>query len=95
MRILTQNCSAFARANVYLCGTALSYVVEFKYLGHLIIEELSDTKDFQRLSLQPLFKRKHAYKEIHYLLRGGEIFVTGLLPTGFSPQVISPPFFPR
>ena len=48
MRILPQNCTTFARPNVYLCGSALKYVEEFKYLGHFMTEEFSDTKDIQR-----------------------------------------------
>ena len=48
MRILPQNCMAFARPNLYLCGTVLSYVEEFKYIGNFITEEFSDTKDIKR-----------------------------------------------
>ena len=56
MRILPQNCTAVARPNVYLCGTAPSYVEEFKNIGHFITVEFSDTKAIQR-DVRSLFSR--------------------------------------
>ncbi|XP_045778548.1 uncharacterized protein LOC123876362 [Maniola jurtina] len=34
--------------SIYLCGTPLKQVAEFKYLGHVVTERLDDDKDMER-----------------------------------------------
>ena len=85
IRIQPQNCTAFARPNLYLCGTVLSYVEDFKYLGHFITEKFSDTKRHSTGSLQPQFNRLHGHKEIYVLLRGGiMLFIQNVLFSLYS-----------
>ena len=46
--IRSRKCRIVSKPNIYLGSTVLSYVREFKYLGHILTEDFMDDSDIER-----------------------------------------------